>query len=337
MFSKPDKQIKFEDQIYELITEDNFLKQLREVINWSFVNKYCRHLYSKKGRPAHPAITMFRLLIIQFMYDLSDRRLEEAVRYRIDFRWFAGISGIDPGPDHTIYCRFRDRLGVGTITKMLNEIVYQASEAGLITDRLSAVDSTHIKAKVNIYRWKDDDENPGGKQGPDPDARFGRKSENNKFFGYKCSIGEDVDSGIITMLDVKPGNESDINLFEDVADEYADAITADKGFDSPRNYDLLRGRGQEAAIIPKHRKGKGKGHVLARYPDDDERARYYRRKKKRPFIEGKFNEMKNVHGFIQAKYCGIKRVTFQATMTTIVINLKRMVTLITGRPRWVMV
>ncbi len=337
MFTKPDKQMKFEDQIYELITEDNFLWQLREVINWEFVNKHCRHVYSDKGRPAYPAVMMFRLLLLQFLYDLSDRQLEESVRYRIDFRWFVGITGTQPGPDHTAYCRFRDRLGVGTITRMWNEIVEQASSAGLITDRLSAVDSTHVKAKVNVYRWKDDDENPGGKQGPDPDARFGRKTKNKKFFGYKCSIGEDVDSGIITMLDVSPGNESDIMLFEPVADPCADAVTADKGYDAQRNYDLLHGRGQEAAIIPKHLKGKEKGHVAARYPLGGEKARYYRRKKKRPIVEGKFNEMKNIHGFIQARYCGIDKVRIQAYLTGMVMNMKRMVMLLTGRPRWVRV
>jgi IS5 family transposase len=337
MFTKPDKQMKFEDQIYELITKDNFLRQLREVINWGFVNKYCQHVYSDKGRPAYPAVMMFRLLLIQFLYDLSDRQLEESVRYRIDFRWFCQISGTDPGPDHTVYCRFRDRLGVGIITSMWNEIVAQASEAGLITDRLSAVDSTHVKAKVNVYRWKDDDENPGAKQGPDPDARFGHKTKNKRFFGYKCSIGEDVDSGMITMLDVSPGNESDIMLFESVADIYADAITADKGYDAPRNYDLLHGRGQEAAIIPKHLKGKESGHVSARYSDDGERARYYRRKKKRPIVEGKFNEMKNIHGFIQTRYYGIDKVRIQAYLTAMVINMKRMVALLTGRPRWVRV
>lgn len=335
MFTKPDKQMRLEDTIYELIPETDFLRQLKKIINWSFVNKYCRSLYSEKGRPAYPAIMMFRLILLQFMNDLSDREMEKSVRYRIDFRWFAGLSGTDPGPDHTVYCRFRDRLGVGTITRMFREIVRQAYEAGLVIDSLSTVDTTDVKAKVDIYRWKDDDENEGGKDGPDPDARFGRKSEDESFFGYKCGISEDSDTGIITMVDVKPGNISDIEMFEQIADEHSEAVTADKGFDSPKNYDLLRERGQEAAIIPKHRRGKGKGHVIARYPDDGERARFYMRKKKRPRIEGKFNEMKNHHGLKHARYYGIEKMKFQGIMTAIAINIKRIVTLITGRPRWV--
>lgn len=336
MYTPTEKQMRFEDSVYELIPEEHFLKQLEKAIDWSFVDKRCRKLYPQMGRPAHPARMMFKLVLLQFMYNLSDRALEEASRYRIDFRWFVGISGSDPGPDHTVYCRFRDRLGPEVLAKMLNDIVNQASGAGLVADRLSIVDATEVRAKVDVYRWKDDDENSGGKQGPDSDARFGRKSEKKKFFGYKVSTSVDADSGIITNADVKPGNVSDVEMFADVADEYADAVAADKGFDAPRNYELLRNRGQEAAIIPKRRRGKRKGHIQARYPNNAERARYYRRTKERWKVEPKFNEMKNQHGLKQARYYGLAKLKFQALIVIIAVNVKRIVTMLTGRPRWVM-
>jgi IS5 family transposase len=335
MYTPPEKQIRFEDSVYDLIPDEHFLKQLEKAIDWSFVDKRCKKLYPQMGRPAHPARMVFKLILLQFMYNLSDRALEEASRYRIDFRWFAGISGNDPGPDHTVYCRFRDRLGADVLAKMLNDIVNQASKAGLVTDRLSIVDATEVTAKVDVYRWKDDDENPGGKQGPDSDARFGRKSEKKKFFGYKVGTSVDADSGIITDADVQPGNISDVEMFADVADEYADAVTADKGFDAPQNYELLRGRDQEAAIIPKRRRGKGKGHIKARYPDSGERARYYRRSRVRWKVEPKFGEMKNHHGLGKARYWGLAKVKFQALMVIIAVDVKRIVTMLTGRPRWV--
>ena len=336
MHSKPDKQIAFEDHIYSLIPENHFLKALQKTIDWKFIDKRCRHLYSKYGRPAHPAETMFKLILLQFMYKLSDRALEEAVRFRINFRWFAGLTGTDPGPDHTAYCRFRDRLGAHTLAVMMNDVVEQAWKAGLVSDMLSITDATEVKAKVNTWRWKDDDENPGGKKGPDGDARFGRKSAHKPFFGYKCAASVDADSGIITKVEVAPGNVSDTEMFAEAADDQALAVTADKGYDSPDNYKLLRERGQEAAIIPKRRRGKARGHVKARYPDEGERERYYRRKKKRGRVEAKFGEMKQHHGFDKARYYGLAKVTFQALMTAFVVNVKRMVTMLTGRPRWVM-
>jgi IS5 family transposase len=335
MYTPPEKQMRFEDSVYELIPDDHFLKQLEKVIDWSFVDKRCRKLYPQMGRPAYPARMVFKLILLQFMYNLSDRALERAARYWIDFRWFAGICGNDPGPDHTAYCRFRDRLGPDVLARMLNDVVSQASEAGLVTDRLSIVDATEVRAKVDVYRWKDDDENPGAKQGPDGDARFGRKSEEKPFFGYKVGTSVDADSEIITGGDVQPGNCSDVEMFADVADEYADAVTADKGFDAPQNYELLHDRDQEAAIIPKRRRRKRKGHIKARYPDDAERARYYRRSKERWKVEPKFNELKNHHGLKQARYWGLGKVRFQVLMTIIAVNVKRIVTMLTGRPRWV--
>jgi IS5 family transposase len=336
MHATPDKQICFEDQIYSLIPENSFLKALQKTIDWKFIDKRCRRLYSEKGRPAHPAETMFKLVLLQFLYKLSDRELEEAVNDRITFRWFTGLTGTDPGPDHTAFCRFRDRLGAHTLAVMMNDVVEQAWKAGLMSDMLSITDATDVKAKVNTWRWKDDDENPGGKQGPDGDARFGRKSEKKQFFGYKCAVSQDSDSGIITGVEVAPGNVSDSEMFPDVADDMALAVTADKGYDAADNYELLRERGQEAAIIPKHRRGHARGHVKARYPDDGERERYYRRRKKRGRVEAKFGEMKKYHGLGIARYWGLAKMKFQALMTAIAVNVKRMVTMITGRPRWVM-
>jgi len=336
MHATPDKQICFEDSIYSLIPENSFLKALQKTIDWKFIDKRCERLYSGKGRPAHPAQTMFKLVLLQFMYNLSDRQLEESVNDRITFRWFVGLTGVDPGPDHTAFCRFRDRIGAHTLAVMMNDVVEQVSQAGLVSDMLSITDATDVKAKVNTYRWKDDEENPGGKKGPDSDARYGRKSEKKPFFGYKCSVSQDADSGIITDVEVAPGNVSDSSMFPDVADDAALAVTADKGYDAPQNYELLRERGQEAAIIPKRRRGKARGHVKARYPDDGERERYYRRKKKRGRVEAKFGEMKQHHGLGVARYWGLAKMKFQAIMTAIVVNVKRMVTMLTGHPRWVM-
>jgi transposase, IS5 family len=337
MHTKPDSQTTFEDRIYSLIPEDHFLKAMQRIIDWTFIDKRCKRLYSEKGRPAHPAETMFKLVLLQFMYKLSDRQLEEAVNDRITFRWFVRLSGTDPGPDYSTFCRFRDRLGAHTLALMMNDVVEQASQAGLISDMLSITDATDVRAKVNTWRWQDDKENPGGKCGPDGDAKWGRKSESKpSFFGYKCSISEDADSGIITKVEVAPGNVSDSAMFADVADDVALAVTADKGYDAPENYELLHVRGQEAAIMPKHRRGKARGHVKARYPEYGERERYYRRKKKRARVEAKFNEMKNHHGMNQARYYGLAKMKLQALITAIVVDVKRMVTMITGRPRWVL-
>lgn len=77
--------------------------------------------------------------------------------------------------------------------------------------------------------------------------------------------------------------------------------------------------------------------MKARYPDEGEKGRNYMRRKKCGRDEAKFGEMKSFHGLGQAWYWGLAKMQFQALMTAIVVYVKRMVTVLTGRPRWVMV
>lgn len=65
---------------------------------------------------------------------------------------------------------------------------------------------------------KDDSGNSTIKQGvskgriastTDPDIRHGRKSSSNRFNGHKAAVATDIDSGLITAVDVVPGNVHD--------------------------------------------------------------------------------------------------------------------------------
>jgi IS5 family transposase len=331
----------FYDVVYEAnIPEKNILRRISKVINWGRLKRYLKKYYYDRGRDAHNPLMMFKLLVLQFLYDISDRQLEESSRDRISFRWFVGLGPLDEPPDHTAYCRFRDRLGPETIKRLFDDIVKQAYEKRMILDRLSVVDSTDIEAKVNTYKmnekakeYKEDDPT---KKSPDPDARYGYKNKKKPFFGYKCHMGMDGDTRIITTLDASAGNVADTEYFDRVHDPNADGVTADKGYDSEDNYEMIEDEGQRAAIIPKRLKGRKRGHITNRYPDAGDQQYYRRTKRKRPRIEPKFNEMKNAHGMWRARYWGLAKMRVQVFLTGIVVNLKRMVTLMFDMSVWKM-
>jgi len=140
---------------------------------------------------------MFKLLVLQFMYDLSDRELEEAARDRLYFRWFCRIDPVGSPPDYTAFCRFRDRIGPDTIKSFFDDLVNEAAHAGFVLDNLSLVDATAIKAKVDVFKLKkpdDGDDNDSSRKspgGPDPDVRWGKKSKKKPFFGYKAHAAMD--------------------------------------------------------------------------------------------------------------------------------------------------
>jgi len=344
MYKPENRQRSFYDAVYEnAVPEGHFLRRLDGLIRWEHLEKRFKKLYKQTGRDAHNPVMMFKLLVLQFMYDLSDRELEEAARDRLSFRWFCRIDPVGSPPDYTTFCRFRDRIGPDRIKKLFDDLVNEASHEGFVLDNLSIVDATAIKAKVDVYKLKkpkaeDDGGFPSGDSpgGPDPDARWGKKSAKNPFFGYKAHASMDDGSELITSIEVSTGECNDGAFFPQVHDPYAAGVTADKGYDFAVNFDLIRSNGQLPAIIPKRKKGKKRGHVKSRY-DDHERGYYYRMKKRRPRVEHKFAEGKRWHGLGCSRYWGLAKTRLQVFVTALAMNLKRMVYLTHGEARWEMV
>jgi len=98
-----------------------------------------------------------------------------------------------------------------------------AKGKSLISDRLSIVDSTHVKAKVDTFKITG---NPDAS--PDKDARYGYKTKQKPFFGYKAHASMDSDSELITKLETTPGNANDGKEFPKVMDIQSKITTADK-------------------------------------------------------------------------------------------------------------
>ena len=134
---------------------------------------------------------------------MSDRRIEEEVNFNLVLKWFVGLAIDESSPDSSSLTRFRDRLGEERFANIFNQIVEIAREKGLVSGRLSIVDSTDVKAKVDTFKIKD---NPDAS--PDKDARH----------GYKAHTTMDADSQLITKLDTTPGNTHDGKAFPKVVD-----------------------------------------------------------------------------------------------------------------------
>ena len=307
------------NHIYDrVIPKDHFLKLLNKAVDFSFVNELCRDAYTPDfGRPAYEPEMMFKILFLQFLYDVSDRRIEEEVNFNLVLKWFIGLAIDESPPDASSLTRFRDRLGDERFAQIFNQIGEIAREKGLVSDRLSIVDSTDVKAKVDTFKIKD---NPDASS--DKDARHGYKSQKKPFFGYKAHASMDSDSEIITKLDTTPGNIHDGTEFPRVVDTQSRMTTADKAYDSNKNHRLLKRKGTTSAIIikknrqsPRLRKQQVKPEIIAA-------------QRQRPKIERKFAELKRFHGLKEARYWGLAKMAIQFTMTAIACNLKRIVKLL---------
>lgn len=308
--------------IYDsLIPSDHFVRKLKDLLDWQDLASVLDDCYRNKGRASVPPEMMLRIVIAQYLHDLSDRQMEEAMTMNMAMKFFVGLAPDEAGVDHSTICRFRGRVGNDRFVRIFNKIVQQARQQGLISDRLHAIDSRHFKANVSTWRQRDrdrddDDSTPSGfikfdgnPQGsPDPDAAWGAKSKHNKFYGFKHHVATDVDSGFITSTVVTPGNEHDGVVMAAVLDDAASAVVADKAYDLPRNHKLLNDKKMGNRILRK--KGDNGNKNSGRWVVEQVNA-----------IVGRWC------GGGRARYWGLTRVSTQMTLASIAANLKRMVSI----------
>lgn len=311
----------FGNFLYEQILSQrpHFLQDLAQVVDFRFVEEHCKGFYADWGRDPWDPVLMFKMVFLQFLYDLSDREMEEQATFNLVYKWFLGLSVEELPPDFSTLCRFRGRLGAEGFETLFNQVVEQTRRRGFITDRLHIIDSTHITARVDLFRLKKEHQGKGDgddgryvdRHSPDPDARFGRKSKKKSFYGYKAHKVEDADSEFIVQVKTTPGNVHDGTQLPALIDGRAREATGDKAYDSEANHAHLATLGVASGII-------------RRQPRPG-RPRHSRRE--RPKIERKFSEGKNRHGLDKARYWGLAKVSIQSFMTAIVLNLKRLVKL----------
>jgi transposase, IS5 family len=91
---------------------------------------------------------MFKALLLQQWYGLSDPGLEEAIRDRLSFQRFLGLSLQDPVPDETRICRFRNMAAQADLGESLLGLLEKQLDAkGLLVRRGSLIDATLVKAQ----------------------------------------------------------------------------------------------------------------------------------------------------------------------------------------------
>ena len=67
---------------------------------------------TKGGRPPYDAVLMFRVLVLQTLYTLSDDQTEYQLRDRLSFMRFIGLSLHEPVPDAKTIWLYREQHGL---------------------------------------------------------------------------------------------------------------------------------------------------------------------------------------------------------------------------------
>ena len=136
--------------------KNKFFEQIDSIIDWSEISHSLTEFYpkgySQSGRKAYPPLLLFKMMLLQTWYGLSDYQVEEEVNDRITFSKFCGLSIDNDVPDHSVLSRFRTVLTEKNALDQLFEMVNKqlARRNILILEGSAAVDASITSAtRVN--------------------------------------------------------------------------------------------------------------------------------------------------------------------------------------------
>jgi len=93
---------------------------------------------------------MFKILFLEFYYNLSDVEVAKQLKFNVLFRYFAGLKAEDALPDDTSLVVFRKRLTEKRFERIFDKFVKQCKKKHLLKEKLKLIDTTHIIADVAI-------------------------------------------------------------------------------------------------------------------------------------------------------------------------------------------
>lgn len=290
---------------------------------------------SKGGRPAYDVVLMFKILILQRYYNVSDDAMEYAILDRLSFMRFLGLGINNPVPDSKTIWLFRDTLTklnlieqlFGTLDKQLDKdgiIVHKgkivdASIVEVPRQRNSREENNQLKEGIIPEDW---DENKIRQK--DTDAQWTKKNSQN-YFGYKNHIKVDSKTKLITGYQVTTANIGDNHMADALLDKKEDGgqpLYGDSAYSSKTLEELYKTK----KIISKVNKQGYRNKALT----GAEQKANKKQSRIRARIEHVFGFMTNSMNGMYLKYRSYVRNQIGIGLMNLTYNLFRLVQLNVG-------
>jgi len=257
----------WEEHQTKLTQKKDLLVRLNQIVPWEAFRPALEKIYDKPrksnaGRKSMDVVVMFKLLVLQQLYNISDEELEYQVSDRLSFMQFMGFSLADEVPDATTVWLFRKQLSEQGLIEALFEqfdgyLVEQgyAAKGGQIVDAtLISVPQQHNSDKDNQQlkrgeipqQWQD---KPHRLAQKDTDARWTKK-RGVSHFGYKNHINIDSEYGLIRQYQVTDAAVHDSQVLGQLLDDDNEAavLSADSAYRSEAIEQVLEWMGFDSQI-----------------------------------------------------------------------------------------
>ena len=325
------------DNRHEKLNERDPLVMLNKLIDWESFRPTLeevreRRRQSNVGRKPIDAIIMFKALVLQHLYNISDDELEFQIRDRYSFCRFLGLWPEDRVPDAKTIWLFREQLTQAGLAKTLfNEFEHQLQQQGLKAKKGQIVDASFVDVPRQRNSREDNQtikqgevpkgfkDNPNVERQKDVDARWAKKNEETHF-GYKNHICVDNEYKLIREFEVSSAEVHDSQIFfELLTENTSPQVWADSAYRSEENDLMLEAGGYRNQV---HVKGQRNNPLTKR-----QKGANRLKSKIRARVEHVFGAMENEQGGLFVRTIGIARAKTKISLMNLVYNMRRFVTL----------
>jgi transposase, IS5 family len=288
-----------EERLKALSAAGDPLERLAQVVDFEVFRKDLERALSrsdraKGGRPPYDAVLMFKVLVLQTLYTLSDEQTEYQLKDRLSFMRFIGLVLHDPVPDAKTIWLYREQLArAGAAEKLFARFDALLREKGWLAMGGQIIDATVIEARRPRLSQSEKDTIRGGgtpaewtparRAQIDRDGRWtikrGRKRASGPgdghqrqveiavpVFGYKNHVGIDRAFGFLRRYTLTHAAAHDGGQLGAVLDRdnTASDVWADTAYRSAANLALLDHRGLKPQFQRKKPRGRKMPAHIAR-------------------------------------------------------------------------
>jgi len=263
----------FDEQFrLEKLTDQNDpLVKLLQQINWEQFRRILTNAFEREekgvgGRTPFDYVMMFKILVLQRFYNLSDEQMQFLILDRLSFMRFLGLTLSDSVPDEKTIWLFRENLiEHKLVDRLFDKFLSSLEKANLIGKEGRMVDASFIevprqrnsreenqKIKEGIVPedWEDE---PNKLAQKDLDARWTKKN-NQVFYGYKDHVKVDEKSKLIIGYEVTDASVHDSQPLNDLLNkkDRGQPLYADSAYTGEEQEKVI----EKAGMINKvHEKG----------------------------------------------------------------------------------
>jgi IS5 family transposase len=288
---------------------------------------------SKAGRKPLDALVLFRMLVLQALYNLSDEQIEYQVCDRATFMRFVGLGSEDGIPDGTTLWLFREKLArAGLIEKLFDRFDQHLNAKGYIARGGQMVDASIVPVPKQRNTCEENEavargetpaeweQKPAKTRQKDQDARWTKK-HGKSFFGYKNHVNVDRTHKLIRRYEVTDAAVHDSRKLNGLLrrDNTSQDVFGDSAYRSAANEATLKERGFRSRIHVRA----ARGHPLSKAKAAANRVK----SRIRARIEHVFAAQETAPGGRIVRTIGIVRARIKIGLQNFVYNVRRLATL----------